>query len=171
MGITNAPCKITVAKESGQSAATVVGLNLTKMWSRMYAPSRRNAVWYCSQDTEPQLQGAYLVTGTGAGQLLYSGPTNGEPYGTIFGRPVIPIEQCATLGTEGDVILADLSQVIAVRKAALDRSQSIHLRFDYDETVFKYQLRMDAQAAWQKALTPYKGTNTVSPIVTLATRS
>ena len=41
------------------------------------------------------------------------GGLSGQPYGTLLGRPVIPIEQCSTLGTVGDIILADLKQFIA----------------------------------------------------------
>jgi hypothetical protein len=44
----------------------------------------------------------------------------------------------------------------------------MHLRFDYDETVFKFTLRMDAQPLWDVPLTPFKGTNTQSPFVALS---
>ena len=44
---------------------------------------------------------------------------------------------------------------------------SIHLRFDYGEVVFKYNMRLDFQCMWSKALTPFKGSKSRSPIVTL----
>jgi hypothetical protein len=40
-----------------------------------------------------------------------------------------------------------------------------------DEEVFRWILRFDGQPIRNSALTPYKGTNTTSPFVTLATRA
>lgn len=170
LGIMNSPAKVTVAAVSGQGAGTIVGKNVITMYQRLYAPCRSNAVWLCNQDAEAQLQQMSLATGTYSGQLIYMPPTglSQSPYATLQGRPVIPIEQCQTVGTEGDLILTDLSQVLAIRKrVGLQQSMSIHLRFDYDETVFKFSMRMDAQCAWAAPLTPFKGTNTQSPIITL----
>lgn len=174
LGLLNSPCAVSVAKETSQVAATIVGPNIVKMFNRLYAPSRSSSVWLVNQDCEQQIQQAALATGTYSGQLVYMPPTglSESPYATLYGRPVLPIEQCQTVGTVGDVILVDLSSVLAIRKqAGLQQAMSIHLRFDYDETVFKFTLRMDAQNAWAKPLTPFKGTNTLSPIITLATRS
>ena len=42
-------------EEGGQPADTLQPENIIKMWSRMYAPSRLNAVWFINQDIEPQL--------------------------------------------------------------------------------------------------------------------
>jgi hypothetical protein len=48
---------------------------------------------------------------------------------------------------------------------------SIHLRFDYDESVFRFIFRLDGAPWWPAALTPYKGSNTQSCFVNLADRS
>jgi HK97 family phage major capsid protein len=172
-GMVKHPSRVTVNKESGQASATIVANNFLKMWARLYAPSRRNAVILINQDVEPQLQQMAIATGTSSGQLIYMPPTglSQSPYATLNGRPVIPIEQCATVGTEGDIIITDLTQMLGIRKAVgLQQSMSIHLRFDFDETVFKFSMRMDAQPAWEKPLTPFKGTNTQGTIITLQTR-
>ena len=174
MGLLTSKSRVTIAKDTSQTAATVSGMNLINAWARLYAPCRANANWYINQDVEPQIQMAALPTGQYSGQLIYTPPggISGSPYGTLYGRPVIPIEQCQTRGTEGDVILADPTQVLGIRKqAGLTQSMSIHLRFDYDETCFKFLLRMDAQPAWEKPLTPFKGSNTQGAIVTIAVRS
>jgi HK97 family phage major capsid protein len=174
LGLLNSPGRVTVTQESSQASATLQAVNVIKMWARLYAPSRANAVYLINQDVETQLQQMTLATGTYSGQLVYMPPTglSGSNYATLNGRPIIPIEQCATVGTEGDIILADLSSILAIRKqAGLQQAMSIHLRFDYDETVFKFSLRMDAQHVWQKPLTPFKGSNTQSSIVTLHTRN
>lgn len=172
MGIMNSPCIVQVNKETGQLAATVVYENIVNMWSRCYAKSRTNAVWLINQDVEPQLFTMGIVVGTG-GSPVYMPPggASAAPYGTLFGRPVIPIEQCQTLGTAGDIILGDFSQYLLIDKGAMQTAQSIHVRFVYDESVFRFVYRVDGQPLWNATLTPFKGSNTLSPFVRLQTRS
>lgn len=172
LGILQSPAKVTVAKESGQAANTVVVENIVKMWARCWGRSRMKAAWYINQDIEPQLYTMSLAVGTG-GVPVYMPANNvsGSPYSTLFGRPVIPLEQCETLGTEGDITLADMSQYLAIDKGGVKSDVSIHVRFLYDEQVFRFIYRVDGQPTWHKALTPFKGSNTLSPYVTLATRS
>lgn len=172
LGILNSPALVTVAKETGQTAATVSPENLVKMWSRMWARSRSNAVWFINQDVEPSLFTMGLQVGVG-GNAVYMPPggLSAAPYGTLFGRPVIPIEQCSTIGTAGDIVLADLSQYRWIDKGAMKAASSIHVRFLYDETTFRFTYRGDGQPSWQSALAPANGSNTLSPFVALATRS
>ena len=65
LGILNAASIVSVGKEAGQAATTLVYENVLKMWSRMWAPSRANAVWLINQDVEPQLWTMDLAVGTG----------------------------------------------------------------------------------------------------------
>lgn len=171
MGIMNAPCLVTVAKENNQAADTVVFQNVLKMWSRLHAPSRGNAVWFINQDVEPQLYQMSLAVGTG-GVPVYL-PANGiagSQYSTLFGRPVIPIEQCDTVGDLGDIILADMSQYYIADKGGVQSASSIHVKFIYDETAFRMTYRVDGQPSWGSVITPFKSSNTLSPFVTLAAR-
>ena len=55
LGILNAPSTISVAKHVSQPADTIWFENVSKMWARLYAPCRRNAIWLINQDIEPQL--------------------------------------------------------------------------------------------------------------------
>jgi HK97 family phage major capsid protein len=142
------------------------------MWSRLYAPSRPNSVWLINQDVEPELHKMGLETKTPiAGALVYMPPggLSQAPYGTLMGRPVIPIEVCQTMGTSGDIILADLSQYILIDKGGLQSASSIHFKFTTDETAFRFVFRVDGQPWWSTALVPFKGTsNTLSPFVVLS---
>jgi HK97 family phage major capsid protein len=101
---------------------------------------------------------------------INAGSIAGQPYGTLFGRPVIPVEYCQTLGTKGDVVLADLSQYVMIEKGGVQAAQSIHVRFLNDEQTFRWVVRNDGQPTWNAALTPYKGSNTLSPFVCVAAR-
>lgn len=173
MGILNADCTVSVSKETGQSAATLNATNILKMWSRMWAGSRSKAVWLINQDVEPQLYSMQIGTGV-ANQVVYMPPggLSQAPYATLMGRPVMPVPYCATLGTVGDIILADLSQwVTAVKGGGPKQAVSMHLYFDRDEQAFRVTYRVDSQPWWPAALTPFKGSNTQSPAVTLATRA
>lgn len=173
LGILNAGSLVSVDKEVGQKAKTIVAENVIKMSSRIFASSYQNAAWYVNQNTLPQLYTMSIAVGTG-GQLVFVPPggLSSAPYGSLLGRPVIPIEQCATLGTVGDIILADLSKgYVLAEKGGLESAVSIHVRFEYAESVFRFILRMDGQPVRASALTPYKGSETLGHFVALATRA
>lgn len=89
----------------------------------------------------------------------------------LLGRPVIPVEHCATLGTPGDIILADFSQYAMADKGGVQAASSIHVRFLNDESTFRFIYRVDGQPTWKKPLTPKNGSNTYSPFIQLSTRS
>jgi len=175
LGILNAGCLVSVAKEAGQGAATVLAENIMKMRSRLFASSRQNSVWLINQNVEPQLHSMSLAVGTG-GVPVYmpAGGLSNLPFDTLYGRPVLPIEQCATLGTAGDIILADFSNgYILAEKGGIQADMSIHVQFLYDESVFRFVMRVDGQPVRATALTPYKGgaSDTQSHFVALATRA
>jgi len=175
LGALAAPCLIAVAKEAGQAADTLVFENIVKMWSRLWPDSHRNAVWMANINTWPQL--AAMNMGVGAGGLpVYMPPTGvaGAPFGTLMGRPLILTEKMQALGDQGDILLADWSTYLTGGKSGgIQAATSIHIKFDYDETAFRFVERYDGQPWWPAALTPrYAGVNfTLSPFVTLAERA
>ena len=179
LGIKTSPSKVSVAKETSQVAATVYAANIDKMWARMWAPSRKSAIWVVNQDLEPQLSAMFYAVKNVAGTENVGGfpvymPNNGlsdSPYATLRGRPVIPIEQCATLGTQGDIALIDLSQYMLISKGGIQADSSMHVRFLYDEMTFRWTWRINGAPIWKAALTPKNGTNTLSPFVFLDTRA
>lgn len=171
LGILKSNALVTVAKEGGQANDTVLKANIDKMWSRMFAANRANAVWLINQDVEPQLQALSQSVGTGGLPVyLPPGGLSQSPYSTLYGRPVIPVEYCETLGDLGDILFVDLSEYDAIEKGGIRQDSSMHVRFIYDEMTFRFIYRFDGQPSWHSALTPYKGSNTLSPYVALATR-
>ena len=168
LGVIPAPATITVARAGAGAIARADVLN---MYRRMYPRSLGNAVWFANQDTMGQFMVLNQAVGTAGGQMTWL-PPNGDaaaPYGTILGRPVYFIELAQTLGTAGDLIFADLSQMFLGKKpnAAIKFESSIHLRFDYDEVAFRSELRYDCQPWWASPLTPRYATETLSPFVIL----
>lgn len=172
LGILQAGCLISASKETGQAAATFVWENVTNMWARLWARSRPNSVWLIEQSVEPQLFSMSLAVGTGGVPVyLPPGGASASPYGTLLGRPVIPVEYCSALGTVGDVILADFSQYMVIEKGGLEAASSVHVRFVNDEMTYRFVLRIDGQPIWNSALTPFSAGSTVGPFVVLETRS
>lgn len=174
LGFLNAGCLVSVAKETGQPAATIVAENIIKMYSRMFASSMGNAVWLVNQNTLPQLFTLGLSVGTGGAPIFMpAGGLSQSPYNTILGRPVIPIEQAAALGTVGDITFADLQGYVLAQKGDIRADMSIHVYFLYDQSVFRFVLRIDGQPARKTVLTPFKGgvNDTQSHFVALATRA
>lgn len=179
LGIMNAPCKVTVTKESSQTAATIHGRNVLKMMARMPARSYGRAVWLVNQDCLPQIAGLAMdvtkADGTAAGAgILYMTPqglANQSAFGSILGRPIVVTEACQTVGTEGDLILADLSKYLSVVRGSLKSDYSIHLWFDQAINAFRFILRMNGQPWLSAAIARKNGSNTLSHFVTLQTRS
>lgn len=171
-GFINSGAVITVAKETGQAASTVEFNNIKKMWARMYAPSRADSVWLIDQTIEPQLYGLSQEVGTGGAPVfLPGGNVAGSPFASLFGRPIIPIEYAAKLGTKGDLMLVDLSQYIFVDQGSIESASSLHVKFLEDEMTFRFTWHVDGQSFWDSALTPKSAGDTLSPYVVLAART
>lgn len=178
VGILNSDCLISVAKDTStspvQPANTIRYKNVLDMWTRMYAPCRSRSVWLINQDVETQLYQMQFTIGASSPVPVYlpAGGASATPYGTLMGRPVIPVESCSTLGTQGDIILADLSQYLSVTKTGGIRSDvSIHLYFDYDVAAYRFIMRIAGMPWWGSAISPANGSNTRSCFVTLDTRA
>ena len=164
---------MSVLKETGQEKETVTYTNVLDMYARLWARSRPNAVWLINQDVESQLNKMSIAVGTG-GVPVYlppGGTAANSPHGFLLGKQVIPIEYCATVGTVGDIILWDPTQYIAIQKGGMSADQSVHVRFTTNENTFRFIYRTDGQPLWNSALTPFKGSNNVSSLDTLATRA
>lgn len=173
LGILNSGCLVSVSKETGQAAATLVAENVQKMYARMWPRSVPNSMWWINQECWPQLFNLAMPVGTGGVPLFQpAGGMSQAPFGTLLGRPIVPIEQCQALGTKGDIYFVDMSQYIFCDKGGIQAASSIHVKFDYNETAFRFTYRCDGQPGWNSALTPYKGTSsTQSPFISLNTRA
>lgn len=167
LGILNSGAVVAQAAEGGQTADTIVAANVVKMLSRLPSGSVRNAVWLINQEAYPQLP---LMT---IGNWPIFVPPTGlqdAPLGSLLGRPIEIVEQASAIGDVGDIILADLSRYLLIEKNGIQTATSIHVQFLTDETAFRFVLRANGQPIPNAAITPYKGSATLSPFVTLAAR-
>jgi HK97 family phage major capsid protein len=172
-GILNSPALVTVAAEGGQAADTVVWANIKKMWASYIGGP---PIWIINRDIVPELYGMSQAVGTGGAPVYLPANSSGTdgaaraPLNTLMGAPVIELEQSATLGDLGDILLIDpLEYGLATKSQMIQTAMSMHVNFLQDETVLRSVARVDGQVGSQK-ITPFKGADDRSAFVALAAR-
>jgi HK97 family phage major capsid protein len=163
-GVLNTPALITVTKETGQSADTILYANIVKARSRCWQYA--NAIWLYNHDTLPQL----MNLADDFGRFIWqTSARDGEP-DMLLGRPAYPTEYCSTVGDAGDVILGNWSQYLEGQLQGVQSDESMHVRFLNNERTFRFTARNDGRVWWRTALTPAVSTTTLSPFVVLGAR-
>lgn len=171
-GVINADCTITVAKEAGQEADTIIFENINKMISRCWRYGSESCVWLANHDTRPQLTTLYIPIGTGGVHVpIYSPPDEAAPQGRLMGAPVFFTEFCQKLGDKGDIVLGMWSEFLEGTLVGSEEfASSVHVRFLEREQTFLFVVANAGKPWWRSALTPKYSTVTLSPFVTLAAR-
>lgn len=170
LGALNSPAKIEVAKETSQTAATINATNLIKMEARLWG----DGIWIANQGAKPQLrQAAIVVEGSVGGGLInvYSPSLREGMPDMLLGKPIFYSEFASALGSVGDIMLVNWSQYLEALYQPLQSAESVHVRFVEHERAYKFWLRNAGAPWWRAALTPHKGADSLSPIVTLAVRA
>ncbi len=170
VGFLQCAALVTVAKEAGQDADTIVAENVLKMYARMPESSKATAVWVANHNTLPQL--ATMTIGD-TPVFIPAGGLSQKPYDTLLGKPLLWTEKVPTIGDASDINFIDPSQYLVGGKSrglTPKVDVSIHLWFDYDLTAFRFVVRYDGVCWWRSAMTPKNG-DPMSPFVTLAERA
>ncbi len=168
LGVNNAPCLETIAKESGQAADTIVGLNILKMRQQCWRYGQ--AIWLANHDCYIQLAQAHIA-GTNGDVFLFR-PGNGvDVPDTLLGRPIIFTEFAETLGDAGDLSLGVWGEYLEGEYEAPGQAESMHVRFENHERAFKFWVRNAGAPWWRSGLTPKRGANTIAPFLRLAARA
>ena len=170
LGFLNAPVTVSVAKETGQAATTIVWENIIKMYARLMPSSHGKAVWIANIDTFVELATMALSVGTGGSAIWLNNGVEGPPM-TILGRPVIFTEKAMTVGSAGDISLVDLSYYLIGDRQQMVMSTSPHYKFQNDQTAVRIIERVDGRPWLNTAITPQQGANTLSPFVNIAVRA
>lgn len=166
-GILNDPALITINKETGQMANTILYDNVLKMFARLAPQCMKNAVWIANQTTIPQMLSMTIAIGTGGAIAPAVTQQNGKFY--LLTKEVLFTEKCPALSSKGDLILCDPSQYsIGLRKeVSLDKSNAPG--WLKDESSYRAIVRADGQGQWNTAISPKNG-DTLSWCVALEAR-
>lgn len=163
---------ISVAKEGSQAADTIVAGNIAKMFSRLYEPAGQGnrTAWLYTPEAFAQL---LLLTIGDQPMFIPPGRIADEPNdGFLFGRRAYASDHNATLGDQGDIMLANFAGYEAYQKTGgLQSDVSMHLYFDYGINAFRWKWRFGGQPLLSAAITPHRSTNTRSHFVTLDERA
>lgn len=171
VGVLNQPSLITITKSTHDSNAQIGFDDLTNMYKALYSGCRANAVWLVNPEAMAQLmQMAFQnVAGTyPAAGLTYS--VHDEYPMRLFGRPVIEVPNLPQLGSVGDIILADLSQLTVYERAGLQFDISTELQFTTLQTAYRTVYRFDIRSPWTGAITSVDGHYSFSPFIALQSR-
>lgn len=165
-GVFSSPALITVAKEAGQSADSIVYENLVKMYARQL--NKKRAVWLFNDDAVPQLMQISIAVGTGGSHVKLLNENDGKF--TIFGRPVYFVPHMPTVGNALDCGFIDFgAYALGMRKEmAIDKSNIPG--WTQDLVSYRILIRFDGQGVLSQAVAPENGA-TLSPFVGLAERS
>jgi HK97 family phage major capsid protein len=173
LGFLNAPAAVSVAKESGQSAGTILWENIVKCYSRMLPSSINRARWVAHIDTFPELATMALSVGTGGSAVWMGTPASdgsATPPMTILGRPVDFTEKVSSVGGAGDINFVDFGYYLIGDRQAMQAQTSTEYKFGNDKTAVRVIERVDGTPWIKSAITPRKGSNTLSPFVKIAQR-
>lgn len=169
LGYETSPCLVTVSKESGQAADTILAKNLLKMFSRGLSVPGSRWVWLANRDIVPQLVDLKI-----GNEPSWAAPNQGmqaAPNGMILGSPVIFTEHAKTLGDLGDIAYIDLSgYYAAMHTSGVKFDSSIHLYFDYNIEAFRWIFRLGGAPFLSAPVSPASGSNTKSSFVVLEAR-
>lgn len=156
---------VTVGKENGQAADTIVRQNVAKMYSRAIMPTMCS--WLANSDCMPQI----MELKNEQGQSLWQPNYQVAPAGTILGRPLVLTEHAETIGDNGDLQFINPMGYEAFRKAnGINFAESIHLFFDFNVRAFRWTFRIGGQPVLSEPVAPAKGSASKSHFVSLAAR-
>lgn len=170
LGYFNSTALVSVAKESGQGADTILAKNVAKMYSRLLPEGLSRSLWLANSDILPE-----IMTLTIGDKPIWTPPNAGfqdAPGGFLLGRPIMFTEHAKTLGDKGDLQLIDPMGYYAPRKqSGIKFDSSIHLYFDYGIQAFRWTFRFGGQPYLSAPVSPKHGTNTKSHFVVLDDRA
>lgn len=159
---------VSVAKETGQAADTIVYENILKMRSRCWGYAK--AVWLANHDCMPQLMLLNQAVGTGGVPVWQPSAREDHP-DMLLGRPLYFTEYAKTVGDQGDIICANWGEYLEGTYQPMQNEESVHVRFVNHERTFKFWMRNAGQPWWKTALTPAYSSQKLSPFVVLDARA
>ena len=168
LGLLNSGAKIAITRDT---ASEIRFPDIVAMEEALWSRSDARAIYYAHRSIFPQLMNMAFKTSAGDQHPVFltmnAGATE-APRRTLMGREIRFLEQASALGTEGDLMLCDMSQYLLAVKGGLRSAMSIHVRFLQEESCFRFSYRVDGTHAWDAPLTRAQGGGQESPLITIA---
>ena len=169
LGCFSSAASVMQAKDGNQSASTVSTANILNMIARLIPGCFPRSQWLITPDALPSLFG--LTLGNYPIYLPVNQGIQGNPYGTLMGRPIMVSQHSPAFSSQGDISLIDPSYIRSITKAGgIQTASSLHIAFDADATAFRATFRVDAQPKIAAPVTQAKGSKTLSAFIQLEAR-
>lgn len=171
LGILNAPALIGVTR---QDTDDTIFEDILNIYSRTSVGSRDRLFWLANHELLPKLlrmHAGNTTTNAYGAQLVWQQNIYDPIKNQIFGRPIIFTEKMSAQGVVGDIGAFDLSKYIIGDRQGITIDLSNQVYWTTGHIAFRFTERCDGQPMVASAITPYKGTATLSPFVTLAETS
>ena len=174
-GFMNGGSLISVAKESGQAADTVVTENIVKMQARCHSNDGKTPVWLTSKSVGPQVA-TFDVGNFPVAININNGGIAAAPSRMLRGWEMLDSEFCAQVGSSGDIVAADLWGYKAIMRSLIREDVSMEYAFLTDQNALRVIIGFDGKPLYPSAITPYRppgsdAVDTLSPFVSLAVRA
>lgn len=163
LGVRVASCRVTVSRAT---SSQIHPIDIVKMIAR-FKGSLDRAVFVINQTCLPQIYCLQDNNGNFIFNPGYNSSIASKSPGTLYGIPLLLTEKAEALGTEGDIGLYDLGQYLIGDRAGLRIEESMHYQFNKDKNSWRFVKRVDGKPWMNSAITPYKGSDTLSPFVLL----
>lgn len=161
---------ITIPKENGQAAKTVVAENILKMVECLPEGAEGRAIWLINKRLRRQLR----MLKDSAGNPLWSKldqPLVGAAPATLEDIPIFWDTHAEAVGSEGDIQLIVPSGYCFKRRTAREVfMKSVHLDFDKALQAFRWRFRIGGMPYLDKPLKDAKGDGETSHFIQLAAR-
>lgn len=164
---------ITVTRTTANRIKTA---DIYAMYSRMAEWNLPNAKWFISPSILPEMLGLAFQDGASQSYPVYLPQSNGgypnlayRIAGTLLGHEVVLCSNMQALGTNGDILFADLGAASKIQKS-LDGQSTPYLYFDKLISTLRFVLRIGTKSRWTAPFTRPDSV-TCSPFVTLSGNS
>lgn len=166
--LVNAPGAVTVTRGT---ASKILHADVIGMLKQLHPASKSSAVWLASEDAWDWLLEVYFQVGTAPSGQDVSPPNvllfnNGK--WELFGVEIIPNDHQPSVGTQGDLMLVDLSlYLLGLRnEMTIDIGDQVPGQFASAQSDIRIRQRIDARFWPQQTITLANGKIT-SPLVVL----
>jgi HK97 family phage major capsid protein len=160
-GILNSPATISVPRENAGEIGLV---DLANVYAKMSPVSRKRAKFYVNAAAI----GQFPLVGNGYQlPMLMPKGAQSEMMLAFLGREIVPVECLPSLGTAGDLVLADLKSYIAAIGYDVRVEASPHFAFTSDLTTYRLTFMADAKPQLTAPIYLQNGVDQVSPFVML----